>query len=327
MTTLSVVLAMRDVEKYAGTMFASLELNMRDFDPGDIEVIVIDDGSGDRTPEFVADFAERVPGVIARRNEKPAGPSESRNQGLDIATGRYITYLDGDDWLARGHLRRLVSAIEELSVDFVRVDHVQCRGRNRVLHRAPEFRRGVVLDARDGILPPDEVTMVDYPYSWAGIYDRRLKDAGLLGFPDGLHTAEDRPWVWRLHLKAQTFAVVPLQGNFYRRDVNTSLTMIGDNRQLHFLDAFEIVLDEVRADRDVDLLLPKAIRTYLAIIVHQVRLSDRFSPSLRGELRRRSAEAMAAMPQDILEHTIPLMGPDRAGVLEGLARQSARVKR
>jgi glycosyltransferase involved in cell wall biosynthesis len=327
MTTLSVVLAMRDVEKFAGTMFASLELNVRDFDPGEVEVIVIDDASADRTPEFVADFASRVPGVVAIRNDRPAGPSEARNQGLAASSGRYITYLDGDDWLARGHLAKLVAAIQDLGVDFVRVDHVQCRGRNRVLHRAPDFRRNVVLDARDGILPTNEVTMVDYPYSWAGIYDRRLLDAGLLGFPDGLHTAEDRPWIWRLHLKASTFAVVSLQGNFYRRDVTASLTTIGDARQLHFLEAFEIVLDEVRADKDAELLLPKAVRTYCAIIVHQVRLSDRFSPSLRSELRRRSSEAMAAMPPEILEPTIPAMGADRAAVLRGLYRQAPRVKR
>jgi glycosyltransferase involved in cell wall biosynthesis len=327
MTTLSVVVPMRDVERYAGTLFASIELNAADFAPGELQVIVIDDASADRTPEIVADFAARLPGVVVPlRNETPQGPSEARNQGLAAAEGRYITFLDGDDWLARGYLAALAASIEDLGVDFVRVDHVQCRGRNRMQHRAPEFRRGVVLDAREGILPADDVTMVDYPYSWAGVYDRRLLDQGLLGFPDGLHTAEDRPWIWRLHLKAPTFAVVPLQGVFYRRDVSMSLTTIGDARQLHFLRAFDIVLDEVRADRDAELFMPKAVRTYCAIIVHQVRLSDRFTPQLRQELRRRSSEALAAMPQDVLARTIPVMGPDRSAVLEGLHRQAPKVR-
>jgi glycosyltransferase involved in cell wall biosynthesis len=327
MTTLSVVMPMRDVEKYAGTMFSSLELNVRDFDPGEVQVIVVDDASTDRTPEHIAGFAQRVPGVVVIQNESPQGPSETRNQGLAHAEGRYLTYLDGDDWLARGHLAKLVAAIENLKVDFVRVDHVQCRGRNRVLHRAPEFRRNVVLNARDGILPANDVTMVDYPTVWAGIYDRRLLEAGLLGLPDGLHTAEDRVWAWRLHLMAATFAVVPLQGYFYRRDVTNSLTMIGDSRQLHFLDAHEIVLDMVRADPDADRLMPKAIRTYCAMIVHHVRHADRFTPALRQELRRRAAEAMAAMPQDVLERAIPAMGAERAAVLTGLHRPTPKVKR
>jgi hypothetical protein len=207
---------------------------------------------------------------------------------------------------------------------------VQCRGRNRVVRRAPEHRRDVVLGARDGILPLDDFSMVDYPYAWAGIYDRRLADDGLLTFPGKLHTAEDRPWIWRLHLHAATFAVVSLHGYFYRRDVGTSLTNVGDARQLQFLDAFELVLDEVRAEHDADLYLPKAIRSYCAIIVHQVRISDRLPQPLRQELRRRAGEALRAMPPELLEPTMRAMGPQREAVLRGLVRSAggaARVRR
>jgi glycosyltransferase involved in cell wall biosynthesis len=316
--TLSVVLPVRDVEPYVGTTLASLELNHA---PG-LEVVVVDDGSVDRTPELVADFARRVPGVRVLRNETAVGLGEARNQGLAASSGRYVTYLDGDDWLARGHLAALVGAIEELRVDFVRIDHVQATGRKRVVRRAPEHRRDTVLDARDGILPLGEDSMVDYPFAWAGVYDRRLADAGLLTFPGRLHTAEDRPWIWRLHLHAATFAVVSLHGYFYRRNVRTSLTHVGDARQLQFLDAFDLVLAEVLADRDADRFLPKAVRTYCAIIVHQVRVSDRLSQPLRQELRRRAGEALRGMPPDLLEPTMAAMGRDREAVLRGLARSA-----
>ena len=154
-----------------------------------------------------------------------------------------MTFLDGDDWLAPGYLRQLVNAIDTLACDFVRVDHVQVKGRKRMVHRAPEARRGVVLDPRSGILPVSQSTMVDYPYAWAGIYRRALGPR--LKFPAGLHTAEDRPWIWRLHREARSYAVVSLAGVFYRRQVANSLTQTGDRRQLHFLDAFALVLDQV----------------------------------------------------------------------------------
>ncbi|MFI6309582.1 hypothetical protein ACIBEK_05425, partial [Nocardia fusca] len=79
--------------------------------------------------------------------------------------------------------------------------------------------------------------MVDYPYAWAGIYRRSLRD--LLSFPGSLHTAEDRPWIWRLHREATSFAAVGLPGVFYRRGVSTSLTQVGDERQLDFIRAFD----------------------------------------------------------------------------------------
>ena len=73
-------------------------------------------------------------------------------------------------------------------------------------------------------------------------------DAGLLHFTDGLRTAEDRPWIWRLHREAESFAVVGLLGVFYRRGVASSLTQIGDVRQLDFIRAFDQVVEETAQD-------------------------------------------------------------------------------
>ena len=82
------------------------------------------------------------------RNETPVGLASARNQGLDRAAGRYLAFLDGDDWLARGHLARMVAVISRLDVDFVRTDHVQTTDGRRSVIRAPEARRDRVLDPR-----------------------------------------------------------------------------------------------------------------------------------------------------------------------------------
>ena len=72
----------------------------------------------------------------------------------------------------------------------------------------------------------------------------------------------------RLHREAESFAVVSLLGVFYRRGVASSLTQIGDVRQLDFIRAFDQVIEETAQDPDADRLLPKAVRTYCAIIAH-----------------------------------------------------------
>src|SRR6185437_1872825 len=100
----------------------------------------------------------------------------------------------------------------------------------------------------------------------AGVYRRELGE--VLRFADGLHTAEDRPWIWRLHREAASYAVVSLAGVFYRRLVANSLTQIGDRRQLHFLDAFAQVLAQVTDEPALQL---KAIRQFLAVLVHQIQ--------------------------------------------------------
>ncbi|MCW2879823.1 MAG: glycosyl transferase [Sphaerisporangium sp.] len=307
MITLSVVVPVRDGEPYIADALTSLKRNARP----DFEFIVIDDGSVDMTPQIIDDFRDELPGLTVLRNASAAGLADARNLGLSLASGRYVTFMDGDDWLGRGYLADLVAAIEALRCDFIRVDHIQVEGRKRVIHRAPEARRGVVLKPRDRILPAGAKTMVDYPYAWAGIYRRELGD--LLAFPGHLHTAEDRPWIWRLHREARSFAVVSLAGIFYRRMVPSSLTQIGDERQLHFFDAFELVFKQIEDEHD---LLPKAVRTFCALLAHHLELGDRFSPALRARFVARAQDVLAGLPAGLV--TQAGLEPERAALLRPL---------
>ncbi|GAA3760331.1 glycosyltransferase involved in cell wall biosynthesis [Spinactinospora alkalitolerans] len=308
MTTLSVIVPARDVEPYIADTLASLGRNARK----DFEFIVVDDGSTDATPEIVTDFAERLGGLSMIRNDAAVGLSAARNQGLAAASGRYIVYLDGDDWLPSGYLAEALEAIRRLDVGFVKTDHVRVTGKNRVLVRAPEGRRNVPLAPRSAILPENVATMVDYPNAWSGIADReKLQDRGLLTFNEKLLTAEDREWTWRLHLHAESFAVVSLIGVCYRRSVAGSLTRIGDERQLHFFDSFDGVLAELERDPEGDRFLPKALRSYCAMIAFHLQEEERLTPPLRRRQRQRAAETLRRMPPDVLDRILGSIDNER----------------
>ncbi|GLX26344.1 glycosyl transferase [Streptomyces lavendulae subsp. lavendulae] len=315
---LSVVVPFFNVQTYAPDALKSLELNAR----GDFEFLLVDDRSTDGTPGLLERAAAGgVPGAVHLRRDRNGGLATARNTGLDAARGEYIAFLDGDDWLAPGHLARTLAAIEALGCDFVRTDHVQVTGRSRVVQRVPYGPEMVVGAPRDGILPASRATAVDYPYAWAGMYHRRLLDRGLLHFTDGLRTAEDRPWIWRLHREAASFAAVGLPGVFYRRGVSTSLTQIGDERQLDFIRAFDQVLADVATDREYELLIPKAVRTYCAIIAHHIGSIERFEPAVAKKLRFMSAAALGRMPAPVLDRVIASMDAERSALLRGLRRR------
>ena len=313
MPTLSVILPVRDAEPFIAQTLTSLQRNARD----DFEFVVVDDGSRDGTSEIIDDFIEFLPAMRVVRHEAAVGLADARNAGLAAAQGRLVTFLDGDDWLQPGYLADLVDAIDLLGCDFVRVDHVQVTGRKRVVHRAPEARRGVVLDPRSGILPAAMTTMVDYPYAWAGIYQASL--GPLLQFPGGLHTAEDRPWIWRLHREASSYAVASLTGLFYRRQVPNSLTQTGDLRQLHFLDAFALVLEQVSDEPEAQV---KAIRQFLAVLAHHLNLAERVGSVARRELIDRARAMVAALPLNALLQAAP--ADARARLLRSVLPRDAR---
>ncbi|MEV7589152.1 glycosyltransferase family 2 protein [Streptomyces sp. NPDC089922] len=314
MPKLSVVVPFYNVQTYAPDALKSLELNARE----DFEFLLVDDCSTDGTAGLLERAARELPGAVHLRHERNGGLATARNTGLDAARGEYLAFLDGDDWLAPGHLSRTLAAIEALGCDFVRTDHVRCTGRTRSVQRVPHGPESVAVDPRTAILPADRATSVDYPYAWAGMYHRRLLDRGLLRFTDGLRTAEDRPWIWRLHREAASFAAVGLPGVFYRRGVPTSLTQIGDERQLDFIRAFDQVLAEVAEDRDSALLLPKSVRTYCAIIAHHFGSVERFEPAVARKLRSMSTAALGRMPQDVLDRVLDAMDAERAGLLRRL---------
>ncbi|MFC9270900.1 glycosyltransferase family 2 protein [Streptomyces zhihengii] len=319
MVKLSVIVPFFNVQTYAPDTLRSLRANARE----DFEFLFVDDCSTDGTPEILERAERQIPGARLIRHERNGGLATARNTGLDAARGEYIAFLDGDDWLAPGHFESLLAPLEELGCDFVRTDHVQCTARARTVHRVPVGPRGEVLRPRDWILPADRSTGVDYPYAWAGMYHRRLADQGLLHFTHGLRTAEDRPWIWRLHRDAASFAVISRLGIFYRRGVASSLTQIGDIRQLDFIRAFDQVLDETAADRDAEKLLPKAVRTYCAVISHHLGSIERFEPQVARKLRAMSAAALRRMPQAVLDDALASMDVERASRLRRLRRRPA----
>lgn len=84
-----------------------------------IEVIVVDDGSTDATPELLNAYAaadDRVRVVSQRPNR---GVSAARNAGLNLARGRFVAFVDADDFVDRSMLEDLFTASQELRVDVV----------------------------------------------------------------------------------------------------------------------------------------------------------------------------------------------------------------
>ncbi|MFF9024053.1 glycosyltransferase family 2 protein [Streptomyces eurythermus] len=322
MVKLSVIVPFYNVQHYAPDTLKSLRANTRE----DFEFILVDDCSRDETPEILARAERELPGAVLVRHEQNGGLATARNTGIDRARGEYLAFLDGDDWLAPGYYPQLVAAMDELDCDFIRTDHVQCTGRARAIHRVPQGRRGVVLNPREAILPADRSTSVDYAYAWAGIYHRRLVDRGLLHFTHGLRTAEDRPWIWKLHREADSFAALGLLGVYYRRGVASSLTQIGDVRQLDFIRAFDQVIEETARDPEADKLLPKAVRTYCAIMAHHLGSIERFEPAVARQLRSLSAAALKRLPQDVLAQVMDSMDAQRAGRLRRLRRRPTAAR-
>lgn len=82
----------------------------------DLEVICVDDGSTDASPAILEEYAQKDPRfqVIRQAN---AGPGAARNRGMERSSGRYLIFLDSDDWFEPDFLERMTARAEETGAD------------------------------------------------------------------------------------------------------------------------------------------------------------------------------------------------------------------
>lgn len=91
----SVIVPVYNVEKYLRKCLGSLVSQTLQ----DIEIIVVNDGSGDHSQEIIEEFSEKYPEKIRNFTKENGGLSDARNYGLDRATGEFISFVDSDDYV------------------------------------------------------------------------------------------------------------------------------------------------------------------------------------------------------------------------------------
>lgn len=111
---LSIVVPMYGVEKYIERCLMSL--TNQDISSDDYEIIAVNDGSPDRSADIAKEIAAKHSNirVIDQNNQ---GLSMARNNGMDIAKGEYIWFVDSDDWIVKDCLGKIVSILKEESPD------------------------------------------------------------------------------------------------------------------------------------------------------------------------------------------------------------------
>lgn len=230
MKDLSIIVPIYNVEKY---VFQCLDsLYNQELVEDCFEVIIVNDGTKDRSMDIVSEFAKCHSNIIII-NQENRGLSVARNNGLARATGRYIMFVDSDDFIVKGCLPILLSKAIEHSVDMLIADFVKMTDEEieRSIPNCKNKRYAEnVMTGREAFvnfLNPVQC------YIWRIIYSRDFLYKNRLTFIPGIYF-EDIPFTIECFLKVNKSVVYLSPFYIYRQHYNSIVSTINKKKLLDF---------------------------------------------------------------------------------------------
>jgi glycosyltransferase involved in cell wall biosynthesis len=223
----------------------------------DLEVIVVDDASRDRTREIVAKCLRRDPRLRLMSLSTRGGPSVARNAGITAATGIWIAVLDADDRYRPYRLARLLAAAEASRADvvcdnLVRIDELTGRGLGQMFEENDLPAR---IDARTFVIGnmPD----AGRPRHGLGFLKPMIRAAFLaqhrLLYNESMSFAEDYEFLMRVLIAGACCVTVAEPGYVYavRQRSLTAIHGALDLTRLCIADERLLAHPNVRTDPDL----------------------------------------------------------------------------
>lgn len=186
----------------------------------DIEIICIDDGSTDNSLEILQKFAlmdKRI--ILIHRDHASGSAGLPRNVGLERARGKYVMFLDSDDYFAESMLEKLYRCAEDRKADLVMCD-------NYVISPETNEARAQDTELHDRYLPlkevfsyqdiPDTIFQISNAAVWHKLILREITEKYQLRFQQNVPSLDDIFFVNLLLVRARRISVIKDRLIFYR---------------------------------------------------------------------------------------------------------------
>jgi hypothetical protein len=111
----SVIVPVYNTEKYLENCLKSLANQTL----SDIEIVVIDDGSTDSSPQIIKRFCEEYPEKFVFESQENGGQASARNRALKLCSGEYVGFLDSDDFVRENMFEKMYEKAQKNDADYV----------------------------------------------------------------------------------------------------------------------------------------------------------------------------------------------------------------
>lgn len=174
-----------------------------------IEIILVDDGSKDRSGIICEEYAANDRRIIVLHKQN-GGSSSARNYGLERATGDWIMYVDGDDWIEPATIEMLLKKANETKADIVFADFWFNNPDEQSESRIYDWNKPYPDGLKEYISTP-------WTTPWGNIHKKNLYTDNNLRSPEGIDYCEDFHLIVRLCYFAKSIAKISKPFYHYRQ--------------------------------------------------------------------------------------------------------------
>ena len=197
----------------------------------DLEIIVVNDSSPDNSQKIIDKFSKKYKNIHSHIKEN-GGVSDARNYGMKYATGKYVTFLDGDDYVREDMYEKMYQKAISGNFDIVVCDM------NYVYETSDEIKR-VSSKIEHDTTNIKKVMINNYPAVWNKIFKRELVKN--IKFKKGVWF-EDVEYIYKVLPRVKSIGVVKEPFNQYLQRKG-SITKTIDKRIYNYIDNWNGLVD------------------------------------------------------------------------------------
>ncbi|MCR5261374.1 MAG: glycosyltransferase [Candidatus Gastranaerophilales bacterium] len=207
----------------------------------DIEIICIDDGSTDESGKILDEYKEKDERIKVI-HKKNGGTGAARNDGLRIATGECIGFVDPDDWILPNMYERLYTLLQEKDLDIVMFTPDVYNDKTKKHEGFLYFQNSNFPDFLDNkIFNKDDISPFSYPMCvWNKLYRKKLFDENNIEFAEGLDF-EDHKVIFKSLFTAKRIYFIREKLYVYRHSREGSILSDNDTRMFDHIKIYDIV--------------------------------------------------------------------------------------
>lgn len=228
---ISVIVPVFNVEKYLTRCIKSLlQQSFRDF-----EVLLIDDGSTDKSGDICEDFARKYSRILCKHKEN-GGLGSARNYGLKYIRGKYVCFVDSDDWVTQDYLEFMYTSIVAYRTDICICGYI---------YNTPKYKTKImpatnILSAENILIEIGKGNSL-FNFAWNKLYRSEVIINNNLKFSNR-HCAEDMLFNIQYYRMINSACLISEPLYFYW----VNLLSLSNGKRNNFINDMKIIYDEYR---------------------------------------------------------------------------------